>query len=142
MLAGNVLGKTRTVSVAIAAETEREIRCSGILGCDYCTYFFFYSGIDQYCIRKRNEKQTVDIKNKWFAHKYKQSIKNTELYIMEAVMCGHKRIAGYFMGGTQIKKKFEIIFYRSILSHKGRKKKFILKYERAANKFRFQIGTL
>lgn len=26
---------------------------------------------------------------------------------MEAVMCGHKRIAGYFMGGTQIKKKFE-----------------------------------
>ena len=58
MLAGNILGKTRTVSVAIAAETAAgNYDVAGFWVVIIVLISFFIVSLIQYCIRKRNESR-------------------------------------------------------------------------------------
>ena len=62
MLAGNILGKTRTVSVAIAAETAAgNYECGRFLGCGDRFDLVCDRGTDKYCLRQRHEEQKVDL---------------------------------------------------------------------------------
>ena len=62
MLAGNILGKTRTVSVAIASETAAgNFDMAGFWVVVIILISFISCGSDQYCFRKRNADQKVDV---------------------------------------------------------------------------------
>ena len=62
MLAGNILGKTRTVSVGHSCrDRSRKLWNCRLLGrCD-CADFLCDCSTDQHCIRKRNEDKKVDL---------------------------------------------------------------------------------
>ena len=62
MLAGNILGKTRTVSVAIASrDCSRELWNGRFLGCCHCSDFLCCGCCDQYDFRQGNEGKKVDL---------------------------------------------------------------------------------